>query len=143
MKLKYDKLLSSFAFNFNLRRYIKDCGLIGGPVTTAAIDIMFARSAPKGKRILGWEDGTFLLALASVAVGRCRLTVSKPDFKRAWFQRLKLKCDESLSNFAFNFNLRRYTEAEFKYMDVKAMEKCMAAGPYDCITLSPFSYQLH
>lgn len=36
-----------------------------------------------------------------------------------------------------------YTEAEFKYMDVKAMEKCMAAGPYDCITLSPFSYQLH
>jgi len=23
---------------------------------------------------------------------------------------LKLKCDEPLSNFAFNFNLRRYTE---------------------------------
>ena len=24
-------------------------------------------------------------------------------------QRLKAKCDEALSNFAFNFNLRRYT----------------------------------
>jgi hypothetical protein len=28
---------------------------------------------------------------------------------RAWFQRLKLKCDGPLSSFAFNFNLRRYT----------------------------------
>jgi len=27
---------------------------------------------------------------------------------RAWFRRLKLKCDETLSNFAFKFNLRRY-----------------------------------
>ena len=25
-------------------------------------------------------------------------------------QRLKAKCDEALSNFAFNFNLRRYTK---------------------------------
>jgi hypothetical protein len=28
----------------------------------------------------------------------------------AWYQRLKLLCDEVLSNFAFNFNLRRYIE---------------------------------
>ena len=41
-------------------------------------------------------------------VGRCRLAVSNPSRKRAWFQRLKLNCDEALSNFAFNFNLRRY-----------------------------------
>jgi hypothetical protein len=27
----------------------------------------------------------------------------------AWFQRLKLKYEGLLSNFAFNFNLRRYT----------------------------------
>jgi len=26
----------------------------------------------------------------------------------AWFQRLNLKCDELLSNFAFTFNLRRF-----------------------------------
>jgi len=30
---------------------------------------------------------------------------------RAWFQRLKLRCDEPLSNFTFNFNLRRYIMA--------------------------------
>ena len=40
-------------------------------------------------------------------VGRCRLAVSKP----VWFQRLKLECDEPLSNFAFDFNLRRYSKA--------------------------------
>ena len=28
---------------------------------------------------------------------------------RAWFQRLQLKHDEPLSNFAFNFNKRRYS----------------------------------
>ena len=27
----------------------------------------------------------------------------------AWFQRLELKYDKPVSNFAFNFNLRRYT----------------------------------
>jgi heterodisulfide reductase subunit C len=27
---------------------------------------------------------------------------------RAWFPGLKLKCDGPVSNFAFNFNLRRY-----------------------------------
>ena len=42
--------------------------------------------------------------------GRCRLTVSKPELKaRAWFQRLKLKCDdEPLSNVACNCDVRRY-----------------------------------
>jgi hypothetical protein len=45
------------------------------------------------------------------AVGRCRMTVSKPVLKakHAWFQRMKLECDEALSNLGFNFNLRRYT----------------------------------
>ena len=33
-----------------------------------------------------------------------------PGFDRARFQRLKLKCDVTLSIFAFNFNLRRYTK---------------------------------
>jgi len=45
-------------------------------------------------------------------VGCCTLTVSKPVLKakRLWFQRLKLQCDEPLSNSAFNFNLRRHNE---------------------------------
>jgi hypothetical protein len=30
---------------------------------------------------------------------------------QAWFQRLKLNCDEPLSNVAINFNLRRYSMA--------------------------------
>ena len=35
---------------------------------------------------------------------------------RAWFQRLKLKYDEPLSNFAFNFNLRLYTKGARMYL---------------------------
>ena len=51
--------------------------------------------------------------LGNLKAGRfSKLTVSnKPELKRAWFQStrpLKLKYDEPLSKFAFNFNLRRY-----------------------------------
>ena len=42
-------------------------------------------------------------------VGRCRLIVSTPALKVAWFQRLKLTCDESLLSFAFKFNLHHYS----------------------------------
>jgi hypothetical protein len=34
-----------------------------------------------------------------------------PSLKCAWFQRLPLKCDEPLSNVAFNFNVRHYNVA--------------------------------
>ena len=34
----------------------------------------------------------------------------KPELKAPGTKRLKLKCDEPLSDFAFNFSLRRYTE---------------------------------
>jgi len=33
-----------------------------------------------------------------------------PTLKAPGSERLKLKCDDLLSNFAFNFNLRRYSE---------------------------------
>ena len=33
----------------------------------------------------------------------------KPTFKAPGTERLKLKCDEPLSNIGFNFNLCRYT----------------------------------
>ena len=48
------------------------------------------------------SDITFNVCL----VGRCRLT---PDSLRLDRQRLKLKYDETLSNCAVNFNLRRYS----------------------------------
>jgi hypothetical protein len=35
-----------------------------------------------------------------------------PDFHRAWRQRLKLQYDETLSNVAFNFSVRRYVGKE-------------------------------
>jgi len=39
------------------------------------------------------------------------LTPECPRIQRAWFQRLKLKCEHSQSNCAFNFNLRLCLEA--------------------------------
>ena len=39
----------------------------------------------------------------------CDLTTCY-SYKGACFQHLKLKCDEPLSNFAFKFNSRRYTQ---------------------------------
>jgi hypothetical protein len=44
-------------------------------------------------------------------VGRCKLNPMKPMLKATGTRRLKLECDEPLSNFAFNFNLRRYKKA--------------------------------
>jgi hypothetical protein len=44
-------------------------------------------------------------AFALAPVARTRV------FDRAWFQRLRLKFDELLSRFAFDFKLRRYTKA--------------------------------
>jgi hypothetical protein len=40
------------------------------------------------------------------------LTPGLPWVYCACFRRLKLKCVEATPNFAFNFNLRRYTRAE-------------------------------
>jgi hypothetical protein len=48
-------------------KLVKDCGLVGGSVNAPAADIIFARAVPKGQRVLRWEDGSFLLALAVIA----------------------------------------------------------------------------
>ena len=46
----------------------------------------------------------------------------------SWFRRLRLKCDEPLSNFAFNFNLRRYTwdggDPNDREDDLQPRERC-------------------
>jgi hypothetical protein len=50
---------------------------------------------------------------AALKAGRCRLDPSSPRVDRAWFwfRRLPLKCDGTLSNFGFKFNLRHYSKA--------------------------------
>ena len=59
------------------------------------------------RTLLGLYDGGAVTAV----VGRCRLTLSNPVLNPPGAQRLKLTCDDLLSNFAFNFNLCRYTVA--------------------------------
>jgi GH24 family phage-related lysozyme (muramidase) len=47
-----------------------------------------------------------------------------PRVDRHWRQRLKLKCDEPLSDFAFNCNLRRYgTEQMLERITARLSEK--------------------
>ena len=46
---------------------------------------------------------------AVTKVGRCRLTPGGPQVDRARFQRLKLQYDNSVSDFAYNSKLRRYS----------------------------------
>jgi len=88
LELKYYKLLSSFAFNFNLRRYTLE------------------RARPNRAR----ESRARRVRTASV--GRCKLNdPMKPKVKPPETKRLKLKCDILLSTSAFKFNLRRYASA--------------------------------
>ena len=51
------------------------------------------------------------------------LTPGCPRVDRAWCQRLKLKYDEPLSSFAFNFNLRHYV------VDWEALERSSSEYP--------------
>ena len=50
------------------------------------------------------------MKIQGAMVGRCKLNSVEACVERDSFQRLKLKCGELLSIFAFNFNLRRYTK---------------------------------
>ena len=50
----------------------------------------------------------------------------KPKLKSPGIKRSKLKYDEPLSNFAFNFNLRRYNEVD---TEVSATLGAMISGP--------------
>ena len=48
--------------------------------------------------------------MAVAEVGRCRLTLSRPVLRAPTASVILTVCDELLSNVAFKFNLRRYTE---------------------------------
>jgi hypothetical protein len=80
LTLYRDELPLNFIFNLNLRRY-----------TMAARGAAAARQTERGQ----------------VGVGQGRVVCVIPSFdpgdNRPWFQRLKLKHDDPLSNFAFIF----------------------------------------
>jgi hypothetical protein len=88
LNLKCDEPLSNVAFNFNVRRYTKALYVetIGNP----------RFSVPD---------------FSALKAGRCRLNPVDARVESAGIKRLKLRYDEPLSNFAFNFSLRRYIKA--------------------------------
>ena len=99
LKLKYRKLLSIFAFNFNTRRY-------------NMVDLAGSERL-RDSRAAG----------AQLKVGRCRLTLSNPrsKVKALGIKLLKLKYEEPVSNFASKFNLRRYIK------EAQAINKSLSA----------------
>ena len=59
----------------------------------------------------GWRTAQHPQHPTSTAAGQCRLTPGFRSAPHACFQRLRLKHDKLLSNFAFNCNVRHYTAA--------------------------------
>jgi hypothetical protein len=75
-------------------------GVVGEPPVTAA--------AAEGGALAAMMRSSALAS--SSALGRAvQDDRFKPTLKASGCERLKLKCDELLSNFAFKFNLRRYS----------------------------------
>jgi hypothetical protein len=60
----------------------------------------------------------------------------KPTLKAPGIKRLKLKCAEALSNFAFKFNLRRYTERAAAVAALRATTTGPAAAAVTVVPLS-------
>ena len=69
LKLKYDKLLSNFAFNFNLRRYKEELAVTRMRLVDADSDSNDARS---WKSVCSGGGGT---GAGDIGVGRCRFPV--------------------------------------------------------------------
>jgi hypothetical protein len=90
-------LVPSFAFDFNLRRYIQ-ASLADFALT---VDGLTVGSEVTG--VLTFHCG------ASTVVGRCSLTLSKSVLKAPMISALQTR--KLLSFLAFNFTLRRYTVA--------------------------------
>jgi hypothetical protein len=99
--LKCGEALSDFAFNFNLRRYTVE---EPNPRLTIGSLITFQ---------LYFNSVTSSYTALSSCLTSLGRVVQVDPVKRALIapgtKRLKLKYDEPLSFFAFNFNLRRYS----------------------------------
>ena len=71
-----------------------------------------ARAAGGGRRRRADADAALRHAAPHRARGRAvQVDPMKPTLKAPGSEHSKLKSDDLLSNFAFNFNLRRYIEA--------------------------------
>jgi hypothetical protein len=71
LKLKYDEPLSNVAFNFNLRRYSKASFEAAAHIARKAAEAAAADTANK--------HAEYERLNSALKVGRCRLTVSKPE----------------------------------------------------------------
>ena len=73
-----------------------------------------------------WNQFDFVLVLAGYSgflpvVGRCRLTLGFRSRPHACFQCLIPECEESLSNFASNCNLRHYSVGDGRTGGLRAL----------------------
>ena len=139
LKLNYDKLLSSFAVNFNLRRYTVEGGRplmkslhVGGNARMSGDVAVVLASVPNvehldvaGTAMTAASSAAAAAAITSAAhltnyhvggaafvpvLGRAaQVDPIKPLLKAPGNKRLKLKYHEPLLSFAFKFNLRRYS----------------------------------
>jgi hypothetical protein len=99
LNLKSDKPLSNVDFEFNLRRYTAGPELVDAARHRVAAVRAEAPAADVPAR--------------AGALGRAvQVDPIKPNLKPAGTNRLKLKYDKSLSTFAFEFKLRRYSWME-------------------------------
>jgi len=65
---------------------------------------------------------------------------TKPVLKAPGYFLFKLGCDEPLSNFAFKFNLRRYTKPSIllHYADVESIDFERHSGPHSTASQRTF-----
>ena len=88
----------------------------GARLVERGVELKAAASRALNTRDAGMESGgevearRLLQERAKVKVGRCRLTQVDHRFILACFQRFKVKCDQLLSNVAFNCSLRHYVQ---------------------------------
>jgi len=125
MKLKCDEALPNFAFHFILRLYTKS----HGDTTAKLDDERRAHKETQDKTVLGEKQ---IKQLQDQLVGQCRSNPRQTRVYNAWFKRLKLKYDDPLSNFAFNFILCRYklaAEGREKAALQKQLEAERKVGP--------------
>ena len=106
-KLQYRELLSTCALNFNLCRYAEKAD----DMNATYANILAANYViPPGA--LTAEASSFVSGL--LTVGRCRFEPMIPVLKAPGTTLLKPRYDDPLSNFAFNFNLRRYMSVDYQ-----------------------------
>ena len=95
LKLKYDEVLSSFAFNFNLRHHNKATAASGdggaGITDTEAVAIQMTTGAAIAAVTAAVQAEADALCTDTLKVGRCRLTGSKPGLKARRVSTLETK----------------------------------------------------